>query len=88
MAQRGLREARDITRACFCSATWVADPPPAGIQAQPEVEGNATRAKAIRSTTRGWVKSVCDAQQSFAMEALGRLPCDVPQKWSDSEPRQ
>src|SRR5258706_540160 len=34
------------------------------------------------------IKSVCDASQSFSMEASVCLPCDVPQKWFGLEPRQ
>jgi len=34
------------------------------------------------------IKSVCDASQSFSMEASVCLPCDVPQKWSGLEPWQ
>ena len=34
------------------------------------------------------IKSVCDASQSFSMEASVCLPGRVPQKWSGLEPRQ
>jgi hypothetical protein len=49
-------------------------------------EYTSERTKAIRGTTKRGVKSVCDAWQSFSMEASVRLPCDVLQKWSGSEP--
>src|SRR5713226_236859 len=32
-----------------------------------------------------WIKSVCEASQSFSMEASVCLPCGVPQKWSGLE---
>jgi hypothetical protein len=35
-----------------------------------------------------WIKSVCGASQSSLMEAAVCLPGDVPQWWSDLEPRQ
>ncbi len=40
------------------------------------------------SSTRRPIRFVCDALQSFSMEASVCLPCDVSQKWSGLEPWQ